>query len=247
MLANKCIVAVAMLLISAGIARNVLGQESRGNSEKQISALSDFVVASVSKLPGNRLAILPFAYLDGSFSVEGRLLADELFMELAKGGKVELLEREKLAQIVEEHKLSEKGMLDPATAPELGKIAGVNAFIFGHTVDLGHKLQLTLRIVDTQSKVVAQESFLLDKRIKTPATPLWEDIEKVKQSNKEQFNISVWTDKTEYKVGDEAGHQVQGGPLLLRHHLQHGQQRADHRPFPEPVLCHQLRQEGRGL
>jgi hypothetical protein len=36
---------------------------------------------------GNRLAVMPFAYLDGSFSVEGRLLADGLFMELAKSGR----------------------------------------------------------------------------------------------------------------------------------------------------------------
>ena len=177
--------------------------EPTPETNQDVKQVAAFVLKVAPQLPGNRLAVMPFAYLDGSFSVEGRLLADELFMELAKSGKVELLEREKLAQIVEEHKLSEKGMLDPATAPELGKIAGVNAFIFGHTVDLGHKLQLTLRIVDTQSKVVAQENFLLDKRIKTPTTPLWEDIEKVKQSNKEQFNISVWTDKTDYKVGDE--------------------------------------------
>ena len=168
-----------------------------------VPRLSQCVIECVPRMAGNRLAILPFTYLDDSFSVEGRLLADELFMELAKSGKVELLEREKLAQIVQEHKLSEQGLLDPATAPEMGKIAGVNAFVFGRLVDLGFKLQLTLRVVDTQSKVLAQENFLLDKRIKTPTTPLWEDIEKVKQNNKEQFKIQVWTDKTEFKLGDE--------------------------------------------
>ena len=165
--------------------------------------LSKCVIESIAQLQGNRLAVLPFTYLDGSFSVEGRLIADELFMELAKSAKVELLEREELAKIVQEHKLSEAGLMDPATAPQLGKIAGVNAFVLGHLVDLGHKLQLTLRVVDTQSKVLAQQSFLLDKRIATPSTPLWEDIEKVKQNKKEQFKIQVWTDKTEYKVGDE--------------------------------------------
>jgi len=168
-----------------------------------VAPLAEAVLKAAQQLPGNRLAILPFTYLDDSFSVEGRLLADELFMELAKSDKVELLEREKLAQIVQEHKLNEQGLMDPATAPELGKLAGVNAFVFGHLVDLGHKLQLSLRVVDTQSKVLAQQTFLLDKRIKTPTTPLWEDIEKVKQSNKEQFGIEVWTDKTEYKTGDE--------------------------------------------
>ena len=202
MIQSKNALAV-LILLACGATSWASAPEDQADSAKQVAALSNFVIGSIPKLQGSRLAILSFSYLDGSFSVEGRLLADELFMDLAKSDKVELLERERLAQIVEEHKLSEKGMLDPATAPELGKIAGVNAFVFGHLVDLGHKLQLTLRVVDTQSKVVAQENFLLDKRIKTPTTPLWEDIEKVKQSNKEQFQIAVWTDKTDYKVGDE--------------------------------------------
>lgn len=165
--------------------------------------LAEVATRAAAGLPGNRVAVLPITYLDGSFSVEGRLIADELFTALAAGRKVELLERERLAQIVEEHKLSEKGLLDPATAPQLGKIAGVNAFVFGHLVDLGHKLQLTLRVVDAQGRVVEHRAFLLDKRIKTPSTPLWEDIEKIKQANKEQFRIAVWTEKPAYRVGDE--------------------------------------------
>ena len=152
--------------------------------DEDVRQVAKFVLETVGKLKGNRIAILPFVYLDGSFSVEGRLVSDLLFMELAKqSGKVELLERERLANILEEHKLNEKGMLDPATAPEIGKIIGVNAYVFGRIVDLGHKLQLTLRVVDTQSKVIAQQNFSMNKRIKTPSTPLWEDIDCTTPSN----------------------------------------------------------------
>ena len=171
--------------------------------DEDIAQAAEFALASIPQLEGNRLAVLPFTYLDGGFSVEGRLIADLLFMELAKSDQVQLLERERLANILEEHKLGEKGMLDPATAPELGKIMGVNGFLFGHNADLGHKLQLTIRVVDTQSRVVAQKTFLMDKRIKTPATPLWEDIEAIKQKNKQKFKIAVWTDKTDYTIGDK--------------------------------------------
>jgi len=200
---TRIILAVTLVMYLA-FGASVMAQEAEPAAAAEgVAAMAETVLESAQDLPGNRLAILPFTYLDGSFSVEGRLLADELFMELAKSEKVELLEREKLAQIVQEHKLNEQGLMDPATAPEMGKLAGVNAFVFGHLVDLGHKLQLALRVVDTQSKVLAQQTFLLDKRIKTPTTPLWEDIEKVKQNNKEQFGIKVWTEKTEYKIGDE--------------------------------------------
>lgn len=192
-----------VVVLSLVVSNSILAAEPPAPVEADAARLALAVVECAAKMPGNRLAVMPFTYLDGSFSVEGRLIADELFVELARSEKVELLEREKLAQIVQEHKLNEQGLMDPATAPQLGKLAGVNAFVFGHLVDLGHKLQLTLRVVDTQSKVLAQQAFLLEKRIKTPTTPLWEDIQKVKQNNREQFEIKVWTEKTEYALGDD--------------------------------------------
>jgi hypothetical protein len=161
-----------------------------------------FVLGLLPELPGNRLAVLPFTYLDGSFSVEGRLNSDLLFMGLAESGKVELLERERLAQITQEHGLAKEGLLDPASAPDLGHLLGVNGFLFGQVVDLGHKIQLTIRLVDTRSRVLGQRVFLLEKRIKTATTPLWEDIEAIKSKNDQRFGIRVWTDSNAYAVGD---------------------------------------------
>jgi TolB-like protein len=190
------------LAIFAFAVPTLTAQEAVPPKDADLAQVASFVLDHAAALPGNRLAVLPFTYLDGSFSVEGRLASDLLFMDLARSGKVELLERERLAQIVAEHGLAEKGLLDPADAPELGHLLGVNGFLFGSVADLGHKLQLTLRLVDTESRVVAQDIFLLDKQIKTPATPLWEDIETIKQKNEEQFQIEVWTDQTTYAVGD---------------------------------------------
>lgn len=168
-----------------------------------LQPLTEFVLETMAEQEGNRIAVMPLGYLDGSFSVEGALLADLLFMELADSGAVELLERERLASIVKEHELREQGMLDLSTAPKIGELTGVNGFVFGHNVDLGHKLQVTLRVVDTQSRVLAQKQFLVRKRIKTPTTPLWEDIRRIKQMNEETFGIRVWTDQPAYRIGDE--------------------------------------------
>ena len=193
---------LGVLTLFPAIAPSAWTQGTEAPEGTDIADAASFVIARLPELSGNRLAILPFTYLDASFSVEGRLNSDLLFAGLEESGKVELLEREKLAQIMLEHGLAKQGLLDPASAPQLGSLLGVNGFVFGQVVDLGHKIQLTIRLVDTQSRVLGQKTLLLDRRIKTPTTPLWEDIEAIKRKNKEQFGIQVWTDKTTYAIGD---------------------------------------------
>jgi len=193
---------LAIVPIALFFAPMILAGEP-ADPERDVAEVAAFVLDAVKDLPGNRVAVLPFSYLDGSFSVEGRLLSDLLQLDLAKSGKLDVLERERLAAILDEHKLGKMGMLDPATVPQLGKIAGVNALVMGQAADLGHRLQVNVRVVDTQSKLIGQKRFLLTKRIETATTPLWEDIEKVKQRNKERFGIKVWTDDTQYAVGDK--------------------------------------------
>lgn len=197
-------VVVLMLVLGSAHSGPLAAEEKKVEKpDEDVRQVTKFVLETAGKLKGNRIAILPFTYLDGSFSVEGRLVSDLLFMELAQSGKVELLEREQLATILQEHKMGKMGLLSPSSTPQLGKLTGVNGFIFGRSVDLGHKLQLTVRVVDTESKVQAQKKFEMQKRIKTPTTPLWEDIQKIKQKNKRTFNIEVWTERTEYTIGDE--------------------------------------------
>jgi len=203
--ASHGLFALALLLVLGSVAQAADAGKAAPKTDEDgdVREVAKFVLAHAPKLKGKRLAVMPFTYLDGSFSVEGRLLADLLHVELAKAGKLELLERERIANILEEHKLGKMGLLDAATVPQIGKIAGVNGFLFGHLVDVGHKLRLTARVVDTQSKRLGQKTFLLSKRIKTATTPLWEDIRKIKQKNKERFQIKVWTDKTTYRLGDK--------------------------------------------
>jgi len=83
MIQSKHALAV-LILLACGAASAASAQDSQADRAKQVATLSDFVISSVPKLAGNRIAILPFSYLDGSFSVEGRLLADVAFLPYAK-------------------------------------------------------------------------------------------------------------------------------------------------------------------
>ena len=58
-------------------------------------------------------------------------MADEVTSVLFTSGQFEILDREHLARVMDEHSLSETGIIDESTAAEIGKIIGTAALIFG--------------------------------------------------------------------------------------------------------------------
>jgi len=58
-------------------------------------------------------------------------LADEITSVLFASGQFEVLDRQHLARIMTEYSLSETGIIDESTAPEIGKVIGTAALVFG--------------------------------------------------------------------------------------------------------------------
>ena len=58
-------------------------------------------------------------------------MADEITSVLFTSGQFEVLDRQNLARIMTEHSLSETGIVDENTAPEIGKVIGTAALVFG--------------------------------------------------------------------------------------------------------------------
>ncbi len=58
-------------------------------------------------------------------------MADEITSVLFTSGQFEVLDRQNLARIMTEHSLSETGIVDESTAPEIGKVIGTAALVFG--------------------------------------------------------------------------------------------------------------------
>ncbi len=77
-----------------------------------------------------RVAVMPVEAASGVSPNLREKVRLELESQLVKSGKVEVIERAKLAKISEEMKLSLQGVMDPATAQQLGKLTGVSVFLF---------------------------------------------------------------------------------------------------------------------
>lgn len=101
-----------------------------------------------------KIAIGSFKTLTGEESDFGRFVAEELTTRLFLGQSFQVVERQLLQQIIEEHKLFAEGIIDPASARELGRISGAGAILMGTVTDLGESVKINARLISTESGMV---------------------------------------------------------------------------------------------
>jgi TolB-like protein len=98
--------------------------------------------------------VLPFEdALDDSMQLAD-YLRDISIEALLKFGRVRVVERERLAQILAEQSLSTSGAVDPATAVELGNLLNTRIVLFGKVYRLGTDRVVHVRAVDTETAQV---------------------------------------------------------------------------------------------
>lgn len=98
-----------------------------------------------------KIAVVEFSDLDGKITEFGKFLAEELITRLFASKKFEVVERQLLNKVIEEHKLNMSGLIDENTAKQLGKILGVEAICSGTITDLVNFVKVNARIIDTET------------------------------------------------------------------------------------------------
>lgn len=82
-----------------------------------------------------RVAVMPFDNLSGrtDYGQLGIILSDMIIGQAfnAKGEFLELVTRDQLEQVLQEQKIGRTGLIDANSAAEIGKLVGVQAFVFG--------------------------------------------------------------------------------------------------------------------
>lgn len=96
---------------------------------------------------------------DSSLDVLQKGLADMLVTDLAASEQVEVVEREKLQQLIDELELQRTKYFDPKTALKLGRFAGATHAVTGSFHSFEPTLRVDVRLVEMASgKVVLAES-----------------------------------------------------------------------------------------
>lgn len=117
------------------------------------------------------IAVFPLEDLAASEETKGlgELIAATLTDGLARSGKVRVVERSQLKQILEELKLSASGLIDEQTATRAGKLLGANALLLGSFLKFRESVKINVRVVKTETgeilsteRVAGKFSELLD-------------------------------------------------------------------------------------
>jgi len=143
-------------------------RQSTTELDLKLTDLTNQIVNSMLESRKTKIAVIEFSDLDGKVTEFGKFLAEELITRLFLTNKFEVIERNLLNKIMEEHKLSFTGLIDPETAKELGRILGVDAIATGTVTDLGQSVKINSRLITTETGsvfAVAAVNMIKDKSI----------------------------------------------------------------------------------
>lgn len=120
--------------------------------EQEIDRLASTMAGKISRAGKTRVAVVDFTDLQGRVTELGRFLAEEFSVALAGSDQgLRVVDRTHLRSLLQEHKLATTGLIDPATARQLGKIAGVEALVTATLTPLGESVRLSVKVLDTES------------------------------------------------------------------------------------------------
>ena len=87
-----------------------------------------------------------------------KTIPESISTYLVKSEEIEIVERTRLMDAVEEMKLGLTGLLDETTASKLGKAVGADSIIIGSFVEIREQLRINARIIDVKTaKAITSE------------------------------------------------------------------------------------------
>ncbi|OGR58996.1 MAG: hypothetical protein A2X34_06015 [Elusimicrobia bacterium GWC2_51_8] len=118
-----------------------------------------YITASISKSAvqksKRRIAVIGFSSETGRKNRSSAIVTERLTVEMASNPKIEVIERAKLDQVLEEQNLHAKGVMDQQTTKKIGHILGVDAVVMGTVINVNSdEVEINARLVDTQNAQV---------------------------------------------------------------------------------------------
>lgn len=147
MQASRLVVVSILALLTT-----TLGSSPSRAYEDQIDAIANRLTERLQGEAGKTIAVVDFTDVRGNKTELGRFLAEELSVALlSTGSNFRMVDRAHLSRIMEESRLGDSGVVDPSTAKELGRIAGVDLLVTGTLTALGDSVRLAVKVLDTET------------------------------------------------------------------------------------------------
>jgi len=103
-----------------------------------------------------RIALSDFAVHSNNPKYEfmGKGIAEMIAVELAKSTGLDLIEREKRAEILEEIEFALSHLADTTKQVEVGKMLAAKYLVFGEIIEMDKEVLISLRMVDVETAKV---------------------------------------------------------------------------------------------
>ena len=116
--------------------------------------LATQIVNGMAEKNKQKIAVSEFIDLNGDVTNFGKFLSEELITQLFLSKKFDVIERQLLNKILNEHKINLSGVIDDKTAKKVGKVLGVDSICTGTVSDLGKSLKVNARLISTETGAV---------------------------------------------------------------------------------------------
>ena len=117
-------------------------------------------MAQAQQKPRPKVAVSDFVNLSGWTKYNGMtdIMRENLTTRLSQSGRIEIVERARLLEVLNEAGLSQLGIIDERTAIQIGTAVGAQALIVGNFSVLENDLQINVRMFDANTgKVMTGE------------------------------------------------------------------------------------------
>lgn len=142
--------------------------------DEAVAKLTEEISVRIKENGNKKVTVLDFTDLQGNATELGRYLAEQVTVNFVLVKRdFSVLDRANLRRILDEHKLTSTGLIQPENAKKLGMFAGVDAMIFGTVVPVGSQLSLVVKIITTEAAEVvggAKTKFKMDEALKQMMT-----------------------------------------------------------------------------
>jgi TolB-like protein len=139
-------------LFFVGLAISLWSINAAESFDSQMTGFAQKLATQIQASGRKKVAVLDFADLQGNQTDLGRYIAEQLTVNLVEvRTNFNVVDRANLKRILDEHKLTISGLIEPDNAKKLGQISGVDALVLGNVIPLANDVQFTAKVIATDS------------------------------------------------------------------------------------------------
>lgn len=123
--------------------------------DKELSALTEQLASAATNAGVKKIATLDFTDLQGNPTELGRFIAEQVAVNMVMSKRpFAVVDRANLKRILDEHKLSMSGLVNPENTKKLGQFSGVDAIILGRITPMADSVAISATITLTETAEV---------------------------------------------------------------------------------------------